>query len=372
MDQIRAFVDQLIERSKPKMPIWNVEVLRSGKPAKWNYIDGCMIKAILGLYEITKEDKYLTFANDFVSPYIREDGSIEGFDLEEQNIDNINAGKTLFDLYALTGDEKYRKSIDFIYSELKKMPRIETGNFWHKKIYPHQVWLDGLYMAQPFYMTYETRFNKLENYKDIFSQFSFVHRTLKDDKTGLLYHGYDHSKQMYWSDPQTGLSPSFWVRSMGWYVMALVDTIEAMDRQMFYEFRMLNQWLKEAIDALITFQDAQGMWYQVIDAGGKAGNYLETSGSAMIAYAILKATRMELLPERYRQIGLKAYNGIKDKYLMLEGETLNLGGICLVAGLGGKDRRDGSYAYYISEPIVENDAKGVAPFLLCYTEILRL
>lgn len=372
MDQIRAFVDQLIERSKPKMPIWNVEVLRSGKPAKWNYIDGCMIKAILGLYEITKEEKYLTFANDFVSPYIREDGSIEGFDLEEQNIDNINAGKTLFDLYALTGDEKYRKSIDFIYSELQKMPRIETGNFWHKKIYPHQVWLDGLYMAQPFYMTYETRFNKLENYKDIFNQFSFVHRTLKDDQTGLLYHGYDHSKQMYWSDPQTGLSPSFWVRSMGWYVMALVDTIEAMDRQMFYEFRMLNQWLKEAIDALITFQDAQGMWYQVIDAGGQAGNYLETSGSAMIAYAILKATRMELLPERYREFGLKAYNGIKDKYLLLEGETLNLGGICLVAGLGGKERRDGSYAYYISEPIVENDAKGVAPFLLCYTEILRL
>lgn len=371
MDQIRAYVDQLIERTTFQKPIWNVEVLRSGKPAKWNYIDGCMIKAILALYDLTSDMKYLEFADTFISDYVNDDGSIQGFDLSEQNIDNINAGKTLFDLYAYTGREKYRKGIDFIYQELMKMPRIDTGSFWHKKIYPHQVWLDGLYMAQPFYMQYETAFNKLENYRDIFKQFTFVVETLKDAETGLYYHGYDHSRDMFWANKTTGLSSSFWVRSMGWYVMALVDTIEVMDRQMFYEFRMLCQWLKEALDALLKYQDASGMWYQVIDKGHLEGNYLETSGSSMIAYALMKAARLELIPKRYFAYGLRAYEGIKERYLSMNEGNLNLGGICLVAGLGGKDLRDGSYAYYISEPIVENDAKGVAPFLLCYTESLR-
>ncbi len=227
-------------------------------------------------------------------------------------------------------------------------------------------------MAQPFYMSYETRMNGFKNYKDIISQFKNVEKQMKDEKTGLYYHGYDSSKSMYWCDPTTGLSKNFWGRAMGWFVMAIIDVVEAMDEQMFYEYRYLMEMFKEAIDALIAVQSDSGMWYQVLDKPEAEGNYLETSASAIIAYAILKGVRLEVLPKRYKEKGLMAFRDICDRYLEEEESgKLNLGGVCLVAGLGGKERRDGSVEYYLSEPVVKDEAKGVAPFLLCYTELAR-
>lgn len=373
MDILRKYIEELIEKSTPERPIWNIEKLKSGAKGSWNYIDGCMIKALLEMYSITKDEKYLNFADEFIDFYVQEDGTIKSYNPEDYNIDNVNAGKVLFELYNITGKEKYRKAIDTVYEQVKHQPRTKEGNFWHKKIYPNQVWLDGLYMGQPFYMEYETKFNKMNNYMDIYRQFCNVEKILKDKETGLYYHAYDSSREMFWCNKETGLSKNFWLRAEGWFIMALLDTVEKMDEQIFYEYRKLISMFKDLVDAMLKFQDAEtGMWYQVIDQAGREPNYLETSGSAIMAYAILKGVRLGFLPERYRAYGEKAFNGVCDKYLYEKDGELCLGGICLVAGLGGKDMRDGTFEYYMSEPIVENDAKGVAPLLLAYTEMLRI
>lgn len=372
LNRLQTYIDHLLETSDAQNPQWNIEKIRSGKPNKWNYIDGCMIHAVLELHHVTGEERYLHFADAFMDWFVQEDGSIKTYSVEEYNLDNINPGKNLFPLYDLTQREKYRRAIDTIYQQIQTMPRTAEGNFWHKKIYPNQVWLDGLYMAQPFYMEYETRYNQMRNYMDIFKQFEMVRLHMRDEKTGLYYHGYDASRQMYWADKATGCSKNFWLRAIGWYVIALTDTLEHMDEQIYYEYRRLSSFLKELIDALLPFQDKSGMFYQVVNRADTPGNYLETSGTSILAYGILKAVRLGLLPERYRVYGEKAFYGTIEKYLKVnESGTLSLGGICLVAGLGGAQMRDGSLAYYLSEPIVENEAKGVAPLLMAYTEIIR-
>lgn len=366
------YIDFLLENSDASSPMWNIEQIRSGHKNKWNYIDACMISAYLELYEIKRDKKYLNFCDDFVSAFVNEDGSINTYDIEEYNIDNIRPGKNLFKLFELTGKKKYRKAMDTVYSQLKTMPRTDEGNFWHKKIYPYQVWLDGLYMAQPFYMEYETKYNRMRFCIDSFSQFENVERIMKDTNTGLYYHGYDESRQSLWCDKKTGLSKNFWLRSIGWFILSLVDTALAIDESLYYEFRRLQEMLYNLANDLLKFQDESGMFYQLVDRKDDKDNYLETSGSALISYAFLKAVRNKLLPKRFEDIGKMIFDGILDRYLCVEGEELSLGGICLVAGLGGKENRDGSAEYYYSEPVVKNEAKGVAPLLMAYTEIIRL
>lgn len=372
---IEQYIDELIERSTLDVPVWNIEKAKSGLKAGWNYIDGCMILALLETYNTTGEKKYLDFADAFIDHRVQEDGTIAGYSVEEYNIDNVNAGKTLFQLYDITGKEKYKKAIDLIYSQIKGQPRTEEGNFWHKKIYPNQVWLDGLYMGQPFYMEYETRFNDRKHYADIFSQFANVVKYMRDEETGLYYHGYDASKSVFWCDKETGLSKNFWLRAIGWYSMALLDTLSKTEPEGFEaEYDNLKKVFKELIDSLLKYQDESGMWYQLPALGQKEPNYLETSGSAILAFSILRGVRLGFLPESYRAYGVKAFDGIRNRYMKTEDGRLHLGGICLVAGLGpaNNTRRDGSFAYYMSEPVVEDDAKGVGPFLLAYTEIRRL
>ncbi len=366
------YVDFLLDKSDAEHPYWNKEMVLSGKPNKWNYIDGCMITAVLSLYEMTGDKKYLDFADNFVGFFVQEDGSIKTYDPAEYNLDNINPSKNLFRLYDLTGKEKYRKAMDTARSQLDSMPRTGAGNFWHKNIYPHQVWLDGLYMAQPFYMEYERRYNKMKGCLDSFRQFKNVEELMKDEKTGLYYHGYDESREMYWADKETGKSPNFWLRALGWFTVALVDTAEAMDESMYYEYRYLQTMLENLANALIPFQDESGMFYQIVDKKDDERNYLETSGTALIAYGLLKGVRLGYLPKRFEEMGKRAFDGITEKYLSRnEDGSPKLGGICLVAGLGGAQHRDGSLDYYFSEPVVENEAKGVAPLILAYTEILR-
>lgn len=375
MPIIEQYIDELIEKSTLDVPVWNIEKAKQGLKAGWNYIDGCMILALLETYNTTGEQKYLDFADAFIDHRVQEDGTIDGYSVEEYNIDNVNAGKTLFQLYDITGKEKYRKAIDLIYSQVQTQPRTAEGNFWHKKIYPEQVWLDGLYMGQPFYMEYETKFNHKKNYNDIFSQFANVVKHMRDEETGLYYHGYDSSKQIFWCDKETGLSKNFWLRALGWYSMALLDTLSKADETGYEkECGELKQVFRDLIDSLLKYQDESGMWYQLPALGGKEPNYLETSGSAILSFCILRGVRLGFLPEDYRKYGEKAFKGICDRYLKTENGTLHLDGICLVAGLGpAKDlRRDGTFEYYMSEPIVSDDAKGVGPFLLAYTELRRL
>lgn len=371
-NKINKYIDYLLENSKPQAPMWNIEKVLSGEPNKWNYIDGCMITAILSLYEMTGDEKYYNFAKDFVDYYVQEDGTIESYDPEEFNLDNVNTASNLFYLYDKTGDEKYRKAIEIVRGQLERMPRTNEGNFWHKNIYPYQVWLDGMYMAQPFYMKYEVKFNNMKGCKDSIHQFENVERLMKDSKTGLYYHGYDESRDMYWANPETGCSENFWLRAIGWFSVALVETATAMSDVLYDEYRYLLRLLENLVEALAPYQDESGMFWQVVDHQGEEGNYLETSGTALISYAILKAVRLGYLPDIYEDMGVKALEGIIDRYLTIDDEgNLELGGICLVAGLGGKTRRDGSTEYYYSEPVVKNEAKGVAPLLLAYIELLR-
>lgn len=371
MKVLNSYIQRLITESTPQAPIWNIEQIRENKDSTWNYMDGCVIKSILDLYEITAEKKYLDFADNFVDYFIMDDGTIKTFDPEEYNLDSINASKNLFQLYKLTKKEKYRKAIEKTIDALKAQPRTESGNFWHKKIYPNQVWLDGLYMGQPLYMEYEAEYNNQKECLDTINQIKNVVKNMKDTRTGLYYHAFDESRKMFWCDPVTGLSQCFWSRALGWFAMALADTYEKTPDNLKEEKEYLKKIFCDLMHALLQYQDESGMWYQVTNLTGITPNYLETSGSAIFAYALMKGARLGLVPEDYYKYGEKAFYAICDKYLSEKDGELQLGGICLVAGLGGNDNREGTFEYYMREPIVENEAKGVAPLIMAYTEILR-
>lgn len=369
--KIDAYIDRLIADSRPDAPIWNIESIRQGKKPHWNYIDGCMITALMKIADITGEKRYLDFAESFIDYYVSDDGSILGYDKAKYNLDDINEGRVLFDLYEKTGKEKYRLAIEKQKEHLDEQPRTSTGNFWHKLIYPNQIWLDGVYMAQVFSVKYAKYFGG-GDYSDPLMQIKNVRKYMFDETVGLYYHGLDCSKQAFWSDSVTGLSKNFWLRSIGWFAVAMADIIEIADKETKEEISVI---LAELMAGISKYRDPDsGMYYQVVNMPSAEGNYLETSGSSMIAYAMMKGARLGALDQSYSDMGKATFDGICDKYLGFDDEgKLNLGGICLVAGLGPENnrRRDGSYEYYISEPIVENDAKGVAPFILCYTEILN-
>lgn len=371
MNNIERYVERIMAESAPDRPLWNIEKIKEGKINGWNYIDGCMMIALLNLYRITGEKRYYDFAENFLDYYVFEDGSIRGFKEEEYNLDNICEGRVLFDVYALSGKEKYRKAIETLYGQIKRQPRTCEGNFWHKAIYPNQVWLDGLYMAQVFYSKYTAEFENGEHYDDILNQFRTVRAKMYDPETGLYRHGYDASKTAFWC-LENGCSRNPWLRSLGWFSAALIDVTSDVDRQDFRD--EMTVIAKELAQNLLPYIDAEsGMLWQVPNQIGREGNYPETSGSAMVAYFYLKGARLGILDKSYAPVGEKIFQSICDRYLTETDGKLNLGGICLVAGLGPENnrRRDGTYEYYISEPIVENDAKGLAPFLMCYTELLQ-
>ena len=370
--EIGRYVISLIERSTPRQTAWNVERLRAGKPADWNYIDGCMMTALLSMAQITGESRYADFVEAFIDSFVDEDGAIRTFQPDRHSLDDINEGRVLFDLYRMTGKEKYQKAARVLRSALDCQPRTHEGSFWHKAVYPNQVWLDGIYMAQPFAALYEQHFGA-GDYADTARQVETVRKRMRDEKTGLYYHGYDASKTAFWCDPETGLSQSFWLRAIGWFSVALADLAEILPAGQ--ERDGVSQVFSRLMADVSAFADPDsGRYYQVVDQGGREGNYLETSGSSMIAYAMLKGARLGGLPPAFASLGQKTFDGIVNACLDFENGEMNLSSICLVAGLGPQDnrRRDGTFAYYISEPVVKNDAKGAAPFILCYTEIMRL
>lgn len=342
----------------------------------WNYEDGCVLLGAQYLYEATGEEKYYSFILNYVKEFVTEEGAIINFQVDKFSIDSINASKIFYFLYDKTGEEKYRKAIEFVMDQLRRHPRCECGNFVHKALYAEQIWLDGLYMAQPFYMAYETRYNKKEKYNDIINQFENVKKYLYDEEKGLCYHAYDDSKKAFWADENTGCSANFWLRSLGWYLMSLVDVMDNMSIEIYEQYRKLQDMYKLMLKGMLRYQDAEtGMFYQVPDRSDAEGNYLETSGSAMIAYTILKACRMGvLLKEKYADLGMQMVESILSEKLIQKEDGLHLTDICHQAGLGPDDRRDrdGSVKYYLSEKIVSDDSKGVGPMMMAYAQYLML
>ena len=342
----------------------------SGYPSKWTYDHGLVLKGIERVYTATHDKQYLDFIQRSVDHFVNDDGSIRTYKLDEYNIDNILPGRNLLFLYKTTGREKYRKAAALLREQLKTHPRTSEGGFWHKKIYPSQMWLDGLYMGEPFYAEYAATFKEEASFDDIAKQFILMERHSRDDKTGLLYHGWDESKQQRWANPTTGRSPNFWGRAMGWYAMALVDTLDYFPPKHPQRAELIAI-LNRLARAVAKYQDSRsGLWYQVLDKGGAKGNYLESSAACMFVYALAKGVRNGYLPAGYMKTANDGYRGIQKEFVKYDASGgFNLAGTVSVAGLGGNPYRDGSYEYYVSEKVVTNDPKGIGAFLLAATEM---
>ena len=338
---------------------------RPYKPG-WVYEDGIIFKGALDLWRATGESAFLEFVNERVAPRIAADGTIEGYDGSEFNIDNICAGKVLFTLLENSGEARFQRAIERQMAQLAAHPRTRSGNYWHKQIYPNQVWLDGLYMGQPFQLAYAALAERRDLADDTVRQFAHVPRVLRDQKTGLYYHGWDESRNERWANPETGCSPCFWGRAMGWYVMALADCLDFRDILGSAGTKTLADQLQQTTAALLAVRSDSGLWYQVLDRGSEGGNYEEASASLMFAYALMKGQRLGVLPASAGEQGLQSLKAAVVQFL----SPLNLDGICGVAGLGNKPYRDGSFAYYLSEPIVANDPKGVSALLMAVAEAL--
>ncbi|MFH2115696.1 MAG: glycoside hydrolase family 88 protein [Spirochaetota bacterium] len=343
---------------------------------RWHYEDGLVLQSIYRLGQTHNRRDYLGWVRSMMDTRILEDGSIDSYHEEDYNLDQINPGKLLFDLYQETGEVKYRKALERLREQLRKQPRTASGGFWHKKIYPHQMWLDGLYMQGPFYARYAREFGTGEDWNDLLSQLVLVETHTRDTRTGLLHHAWDEARKQLWANPGSGCSPHFWGRAMGWYCMALVDILDYLPATEDY-----NHWRIKLTDialrlsrAVLRVQDRDtSLWFQILDQGARERNYLETSASSMFVYFLFKAARKVCLPPEETPLALEAawsgYHSLVRRMVSRdESGELHLDGICSVAGLGGTPYRDGSFDYYVREPVVQDDFKGIGSFILASLE----
>jgi unsaturated rhamnogalacturonyl hydrolase len=339
----------------------------------WVYETAVFMKALEQVWRQTGDEKYFAYIKNFVDSYVEPDGNIKTYELEEYNIDHVNPGKVLLILYNASQEEKYKKAAFLNMKQLETHPRTKEGGFWHKKIYPWQMWLDGIYMGSPFYAEFAKTFGRPEAFDDVANQIIFVANHTHDPNTGLFYHGWDESKQQKWADPVTGCSPNFWGRALGWYAMGIVDVLDFFPNHHPKREKIIDI-LREVAHAAQKYQDEKtGLWYQMMDQGGREGNFLEASASAMFVYALAKAVRNGYLDQQYLAVAEKGYRGIIENLIKVEPDSLvSLTQVCQVAGLGGKPYRDGSYEYYVSTPIVSNDLKGVGPFIMASVEMEKL
>ena len=353
------------------MTIWKDSLFTDpAKPAKWTYDQGVILKGIEGLWYQTGDGKYFAYLQKCMDFFVDDKGNIRTYKQSDYNLDNILCGRALLTLYNVTGKEKYFIAATTLRNQLQLQPRTKEGGFFHKKIYPYQMWLDGLYMAEPFYTEYASAYHETAAFEDIAHQFIWMENHARDKKTGLLYHGWDESREQKWANPVTGVSPNFWARAMAWYGMALVDVLENFPDNNQYK-DSLKFILHRFADAIQKVQDpATGLWYDIIDKPTAKGNYPEASASSMFVCAIAKSVRLGLLPPSYLAIAKKGYAGIQKTFIETDanGQT-NIKGAVSVSGLGGTPYRDGSYAYYMSEKVVVNDPKGVGAFLQAANEM---
>ena len=364
----------------------------STKP-KWSYVMGIELEAMLDTYLKYGDKQILDYCKMYTDKMIDQEGNITGYKLEDYNLDNIRTGHFVARLYELMPEEKNLKAIRLLMSQLNDQPRTEAdGVFWHKAIYAYQVWLDGIFMGLPFHsLTARMLLNPEQAgkiYDDAVKQVTVTYNRTLDPKTGLNRHAWDETHEMFWADKATGLSQHCWGRAQGWYTMALIELLDAMPENYGRRNEVISL-LKKDLDAVIKWQDKEsGLWYQVMDQPGREGNYLESTCSSMFAYVLLKAARKGYVDQKYRDAGIKAYNGIIKNFIRINPDkTISLTNCCSVAGLGPgmsekvlkaapkvkeNKRRDGSYEYYLSEPVRDNDAKGVGPFIWAALEMEQL
>lgn len=336
---------------------------------KWDYVHGLVLTSFDELNKKHPNQKYSAYSKTYVDKLVQEDGTIDTYKLDTYNIDMVVAGRLLFDLYTTTKEAKYLKALQTLRKQIEEQPRTASGGFWHKKIYPNQMWLDGLYMGEPFYAQYTVTFEDGKNLDDVAKQFELIQKNARDSKTGLFYHGWDESKQMPWANKTTGTSPNFWSRSLGWYAMALVDVLDYFPKD-HPKQKELVSYLNQLANTLVKFQDKSGLWYQVTDKGAVGGNYLEASGTAMFTYAFAKGVNKGYLPKKFKTAAKKAFSGMT-KHLIKVGQNgeVTITQACAVAGLGGNPYRDGSFEYYVNERKKDNDPKATGPFILAALEL---
>jgi unsaturated rhamnogalacturonyl hydrolase len=344
----------------------------TGIPRSWTYEQGVQLKAVEQMWYATGDPQYFKFIKNGMDFWFDKNGVLSKYDADEYNIDHITPGRAIITLYRVTGEEKYKKAAELIRSQLKTHPRTKEGGFWHKKIYPWQMWLDGLYMGQPFYAEY-SMLNNEDNWNDIANQFVWMEKHARDPKTGLLYHGWDESKEQKWANKETGLSPHVWGRAMGWYAIALVDTLDYFPKTNPRRNELIAILQREA-EAIAKYQDKKtGVWYDIIDLPTRPKNYIESSASAMFVYSLAKGIRNGYLSDKYLKTVQTGWAGIKKEFIKeLPDGNLDWEGTVSVSGLGGNPYRDGSFDYYMSEKLRTNDAKGLGPAVMAAIEMENL
>lgn len=344
---------------------------------KWDYCHGLELRAMLYVARKYNREDILDYALSYADTMVNADGTIKKYKITDYSLDRINSGKYLFDVYDLTGEERYKNALDLLRSQFENQPRNEDGTFWHKKIYPHQVWLDGIYMGSPYLVEYASRYESGEqqatDYADAINQMIQAARLTYDAESGLFRHACDVSRQMFWCDSITGHSQHCWGRALGWYAMALVDNLEMLPTDC-PQREQVVEIIQYLASQLQRYADKEtGLWYQVMDRSGEAGNYLESSASCMFTYALYKGVRIGVLPSSYLTVADKAWNNILDRFIKVdENGLVSITEVCAVAGLGGKNNRPGDYNYYITEMKRDNDAKAVGPFILAALEVEML
>ena len=359
--------EQLIATS---MKLWpdSFGAKADGK-ARWSYDQGVILKGIEGAWKLSGNGSYFNYIQHSMDFYVKEDGTIYDYKPDEYNIDHINNGKLLLLLYRVTGKEKYKKAVDLLRAQLSTHPRTSEGGFWHKKIYPNQMWLDGLYMGEPFYAEYAATFHDDAAFADITRQFVLMEQHARDEKTGLLFHAWDASKEQQWANKVSGKSPHVWARAMGWYGMAMVDALDHFPSNHPGRDSIINILKRYAIAVVGNQDKPSSVWYDILDMPKSPKNYIEASASSMIVYTLLKGVRKGYLPASYLAPAKKGYEGLLSNFIKVENGQTNLYGTVSVSGLGGKPYRDGSFDYYMSEPVVVNDAKGVGAFIQASVEM---
>jgi unsaturated rhamnogalacturonyl hydrolase len=343
-----------------------------GRGKVWNYDEGTMLDGMDDLYDRTADPRDLAYIRHCVDRFLTPEGIIRGYKPEDETLDNILMARQLLFLYRATGEHRYLDAAAPFYQQLQHQPRTPEGGFWHKKRYPNQMWLDGIYMAEPFYAEYSQLTNQ-KNQADIALQFSLIEAHARDPHTGLLLHAWDASPAGHkerWADPVTGKSPTVWTRAMGWYGMALVDTLDYLPVDSTAHSQLLAQLRRFATAVAATQDPASGLWFQVPDHPTAPGNYLESSGSAMFAYTLAKGVGKGWLAPRYTTVADKATQGLVTTFVTYDATgLLHLGGTADAVGLGGSPTyRDGTLAYYLGVKQLTDDARGLGALLLALNE----
>jgi unsaturated rhamnogalacturonyl hydrolase len=349
-----------------------------GPSLQWTYEAGTLLDGVAAHWQITHNPDDLAFIRATVDRWADPNGNItmkngKPFDPSAHTLDDLEPGRICLFLYTQTHDDRFRKAAGTVWAQFATQPRTREGGFWHKQIYPQQMWLDGAYMAEPFRAAYAVRFGHKDELADVAKQMLLMYDNMRDPKTGLLRHGWDSSKQMPWADKQTGLSPESWARAMGWYMVAMADVLPYFSKSD-ANYAKLHAAFAQLANAIAQQQDkSTGLSYDVLGHPGEAGNFFESSASAMFVYAIAKGVRTGNLPHSLLPVATRGFAGIEKKFVTREPNgLLTLHGTVKVSGLGGKPYRAGNYAYYVHETVGDNDFKGMGAYLLAASEIEQL